>query len=440
MEISKAFFIRNMEHLYHLFYTCTGVSTDTRTIQDGDLFIALKGGNFDGNKYANEALRKGAKYAIVDDPNVANNHTIFYVPSGLTFLQQLSHQHRMKFNIPVIAITGTNGKTTTKELVANVLKQEFGILYTQGNLNNHIGVPLTLLKITNEHDIAIIEMGASKPGDIKELVNIATPTHGIITNIGIAHIEGFGGPEGVLKTKKELYDYISETGGSLFCNIDDVVLKNILPKGLEIITFGSDLGSDISGEIVSIDPEIQFTWKTSNYSSPPIKTHLIGNYNFTNILAAICIGHYFELSSEQINNGISSYSPKNNRSQVKRTSSNTLILDAYNANPSSVKSALESFDLMQGQHKMVVLGDMLELGSISKLAHKEVIELVLGYNFEAIFIGEIYASFKPDYSKGMFFEDIEDAKLFISLAQPKNNIVLLKGSRGIGLERLEDLF
>ncbi len=430
-----------MNKLFQLFYACAGVSTDTRSIEKDVLYIALKGENFNGNHYAIEAIEKGAKYAIVDEKEFANDTTIFYTENALLFLQKLANYHRNKFNIPVIGITGSNGKTTTKELIASVLQQEFAILYTQGNLNNHIGVPLTLLSLSNEHDIAIIEMGANKRGDIKELSEIAQPTHGIITNIGIAHIEGFGGPEGVLKTKTELYANIKASGGTLFCNLNDKTLTSHIPDDIEVIYYAIENEvARLSGKLLESVHNIQFQWSTKDYTSPLVKSTLIGKYNFNNILAALSIGHYFEVPNEKINAGIEAYIPSNNRSQIKKTPHNTLLLDAYNANPSSMKSALENFDLIDHPNKMVILGDMLELGAISTESHKEIIELTISYQLEALFVGKLFYALKEDYDKGVFFETVNDAELFLSLAQPKNNFVLLKGSRGIGLEKLADIF
>ena len=428
-----------MEKLFNLFYQCNGVSTDTRTITENVLYIALKGANFNGNKFAVEAIQKGAKYAIVDEEEFANNETIYHVPDSLVFLQQLALHHRTQFDIPIIGITGSNGKTTSKELIANVLTQEFQVLFTQGNLNNHIGVPLTLLQLNNSHDIAIIEMGANKPGDIHELASIADPTHGIITNIGLAHIEGFGSPEGVRKTKKELYDYIEKNEGILFYNLDDTVLSTIVPK-VETYTYGTTKAASICGKLEKLTPEVQLIWSTKDYHSPLLATQIIGEYNFYNMLAAISIGVYFGMPKESINKGIIEYLPTNNRSQVIHTENNTVILDAYNANPTSVKAALESFFKITHDNKLVILGDMLELGDISSAAHKEIIELVKKHKIEAIFVGKNYLEQKDQYSNYMFFETTEDAKSFLSLAHPSKNMVLLKGSRSIGLEKLAELF
>lgn len=430
-----------MQKVFDLFYITTGVCTDTRAISQDCLFVALKGENFNGNEFAQEAINNGAKFAIVDEKEYANNTTIFWVEDGLKYLQKLALHHRRKFSIPVIGITGSNGKTTTKELVANVLSQKYTVHYTKGNLNNHIGVPITLLQLNNSHDLAIIEMGANKPLDIHELVEIAEPTHGIITNIGSAHLEGFGSKEGVIKTKKELYDFIEDIGGTIFYNLDDELLTQIVPQETEHITYGTGTCANLAGAIVDICPEVVFEYVTQwDDNVYKIHSQIIGNYNFYNMLAAVCIGDYFELSPEEIKKGIESYSPENNRSQVKKTERNTLILDAYNANPTSVESALDSFAAMQHEDKFFILGDMLELGEETIPSHLSVISQTKQLDLKGIFVGEIYAELAKKDSTIRAFQSKEEAKEFLSVAQPKGNLILLKGSRGIGLETLIDIF
>lgn len=427
--------------LFDLFYKCDQkISTDSRKIEQGCLYVALKGENFDGNQFAKSAIENGARYAIVDDASFVDNTTIFLVNDGLVFLQQLANYHRNKFSIPVIGITGSNGKTTSKELIASVLKQEFNVHYTQGNLNNHIGVPLTLLGLTNDFDIAIIEMGANKPGDIAELAAIAEPTHGIITNIGTAHLEGFGGFEGVLKTKTELYRAIEKVGGTLFCNADDDVLVNTLPSGIEVIDYSGALHANASvrGNLIRMNPFVTFQWESDSYTSPTLLTKIIGRYNFYNFLAAITIGNYFGIDPEAINTGITSYAPDNNRSQIIETGKNTLIMDAYNANPTSVKSALHSFKEMQHENKLFVLGDMYELGEKSRALHQEIVELTISLGLEGIFIGEIYNALRDEFSNRMFFADKTSAIEFLATASPNKNLILLKGSRGMKLEEIQE--
>ena len=437
--MSGLFYLRNfMEELFQLFYACSEVSTDTRKISENALFIALKGDNFDGNKYAKAAIGKGAKYAIVDDKTVADQKSIFYVKDSLIFLQKLASYHRKSFDIPVIAITGTNGKTTTKELVAAVLIQKYNVLFTKGNLNNHIGVPLTLLQLNKDHDMAIIEMGASKLGDIKELTDIAHPTHGIITNIGHAHIEGFGSPENIIKTKTELYKAIQENKGQLFYNADDDVLKNKLPLSCPTSTYGTTEEADVSGEIIELSPMLSFKWKSKDYSSPSVNTQIIGKYNFYNMLAAICIGSHFEVDENDINSSLEEYKPSNNRSQLEKTSYNTVILDAYNANPTSVKSALENFAEISSENKMFVLGDMLELGENTNKYHLEIIQLSKDLKLQGMFVGSIFSGLANE-NDILAFESTTKAMEFLSTALPKDNLILLKGSRGIGLEKLIEI-
>ncbi|MFM6935129.1 MAG: UDP-N-acetylmuramoyl-tripeptide--D-alanyl-D-alanine ligase, partial [Flavobacteriales bacterium] len=306
-----------MEKLFDLFKHCDGVSTDTRNITKDSLFVALKGTNFNGNTFAEEAIQQGAKFAIVDEPQYADDVHIFAVTDSLYFLQKLANHHRAKFNIPVIGITGSNGKTSTKELVHAVLSKKYNTLYTIGNLNNHIGVPLTLLRLNSSHEIAIIEMGANKPGDIAELCDIAEPTHGIITNIGKAHLEGFKDFQGVLQTKTELYASILKQSGILFACMDDEVLMNACKNyPLPLITYGSHPEALIVGELNQLDPFVHFSWHNHDYHSPILDTHLVGKYNFNNFLAAIAFGNVFDVPMEDINDAISNYIPQNNRSQV----------------------------------------------------------------------------------------------------------------------------
>lgn len=428
-----------MTDLFDLFYSCSSVCTDTRNIFPDSLFIALKGSNFNGNEFAEEAITKGAKFAIVDEKNFANSKQIYYVENSLIFLQNLALYHRRKFNIPVIGITGTNGKTSTKELCAAVLKQKFNVLFTEGNLNNHIGVPLTILKLTKKHDLAIIEMGANKKGDIKELAEIAEPTHGIITNIGQAHLEGFGSISKILHTKKELYDFLEINKGVIFINAEDPILVSITPKNTALIKYGRKAeGSNIKGEIIEIKPEIYFNLETSGHIEK-IKSNLIGEYNFTNMLASASIGDYFGISTADIKIGIESYVPKNNRSQIKRTNNNVLILDAYNANPTSVNVAIDSFIQMTHESKFFILGDMLELGTESITFHQSIVDKCISNNLEGIFIGKNYKNCSNNTNSFYFFEQKDEASIYLKKVKLQGRLILLKGSRGIGLESLEIL-
>jgi UDP-N-acetylmuramoyl-tripeptide--D-alanyl-D-alanine ligase len=425
-----------MERLFKLFYECTGVSTDTRNISADSLFVALKGEHFNGNTFAIAAIENGAKYAIVDEIAYANNHTIFYVEDALSYLQQLAHYHRLKFSIPVIGITGSNGKTSSKELIHAVLSKKYHSLCTIGNLNNHIGVPLTLLRLTESHEIAIIEMGANKPGDIAELCAIAHPTHGIITNIGKAHLEGFKDFQGVLATKTELYASIQQNSGILFACMDDDVLMNACKKyPLPLITYGSSTKALIVGELSHLDPFVHFSWHNHAYHSPVLHTQLVGKYNFNNFLAAVAFGNIFEVSFEQLNEAIEGYIPQNNRSQVTKTENNTLIIDCYNANPSSMKSALESFHEIQGVEKLAILGDMLELGNESLSEHQLIINYCKENKIPFLTVGPI---FKQLNAEG--FENQESFRAYASNIKINHTMILLKGSRGIALEKLIDLF
>lgn len=413
---------------------CSGVCTDSRQIFPNCLYIALKGANFDGNAYATEAIQKGAKFAIVDAPALANDQDIFAVSDGLQFLQALAHAHRLRFSIPVLGITGSNGKTSTKELVRCVLETKYNVLCTEGNLNNHIGVPLTLLRLRKEHEIAIIEMGANKPLDIDELCQIAAPTHGIITNIGKAHLEGFINFEGVLKTKSELYDHVKSNQGELFVNANDpVLMKAALHRQITLHTFGES-DAELKGVLDYLDPYVHLSWSFEHYSSPIIDTKMVGKYNFVNFLAALRIGLHFGVSSEQLNQAIANYEPKNKRSQVEKTAKNTIIVDCYNANPSSMASALQSFVEMQHPNKQLILGDMLELGQESLHEHQQILDFIKNQSLQCFTVGPIFKSLNPEG-----FENTADLKKFIEHHPIENQLILLKGSRGIALEQVLEL-
>lgn len=421
-----------MEKLFELFYQSSGICTDTRNIQKDCLFIALKGDQFNGNIFATQAIEAGAKFAIVDEDGFADNHSIFQVPNSLLFLQSLARFHRDRFDIPVIGITGSNGKTSTKELIHAVLSKKYNALCTIGNLNNHIGVPLTLLRLNASHDLAIIEMGANKPGDIAELCHIADPTHGIITNIGKAHLEGFINFEGVLKTKTELYASVQQKGGVLFACMDDSILMNACQNyPLPLITFGSHPDALIVGELAYLDPFVHFSWHNHDYHSPTLHTHLVGKYNFNNFLAAITFGNIFQVNPTDINAAIEGYIPQNNRSQVTKTDKNTVIVDCYNANPSSMKSALESFVDIEEGTKTVILGDMLELGSDGLSEHEAILNYCREHELHFITVGPI---FKGLNDKGYTTtQDLIEQWPTIAL---QNQLILLKGSRGIALEKI----
>ncbi len=424
-----------MENLFDLFEQTSGVCIDTRNIELNCLFICLKGENFDGNQFAEDALLKGAKYVISDDKANADKENIYIVEDSLTFLQQLARNHRRKMRAKVIGITGSNGKTSSKELINCVLSQGYDVLATTGNLNNHIGVPLTLLRLKQHHHIAIIEMGANKFKDIEELCAIAEPNYGIITNIGKAHLEGFINFEGVLKTKTELYHAVSAVGGTIVYNEDDLILKKHLPQNVTLYSYGANDSAMIQGTLIGMNPYVQFSWMSGDYSSETVSTHMIGTYNFYNFLAAIAFGKIFGLTEERINAAISSYIPENNRSQVMKTALNTLILDCYNANPTSMKSALESFALIDSPNKHFIIGDMLELGKESVHEHQLILNLAAELNLTGSTVGPIFKSlYSPTLAHQ--FNSTSEAIEHLNQHPQHDALILLKGSRGIGLEKL----
>ena len=370
--------------LYDLFIHNPQITTDSRNCPKGSIFFALKGDKFDGNQYAGKALASGCVYAVIDNPDYYIGERTILVDNVLKTLQQLAHHHRKVLGLPIIGITGTNGKTTTKELLAAVLSTKFNLLYTEGNFNNHIGVPLTLLRLTHDHEMAVIEMGASHPGDIKELVDIVHPNYGIITNVGRAHLEGFGSFEGVIRTKGELYDYIRRSKGKIFIKKENEYLQSIA-KGIEQITYGNGDDAFASGQVVSCDPFLVFNWKQQG-KLHTVETHMIGSYNLDNVLAAVAVGRFFKIPAERISRAIAAYEPTNNRSQFKKTDNNELIIDAYNANPSSMKVALDNFITMPVQPKAIILGDMRELGPTSDELHAEVVEQIKKGQFDKVFL------------------------------------------------------
>jgi len=419
-----------IEALHQLFLTSNGLSTDTRSVQSGDLFFALKGENFNGNTFAHQALKKGASYAVIDELQDSNCDQFILVKNVLATLQELANFHRNHLNIPIIALTGSNGKTTTKELIHSVLFQNYNTRATKGNLNNHIGVPLTLLQMSQATELGIVEMGANHIGEIAELCRIAQPNYGYITNFGKAHLEGFGGEEGVIKGKSELYDSIKKNDGIVIVNSDDP--KQIAQLGgyENCIGFSEGSDSEYQIELVSKEPFLKV-----KFMGHLIETQLIGAYNFSNIAAAITLGQCFEVDPITIKKGIESYRPENNRSQIIKQNNNTIILDAYNANPSSMVEALKTFNGMHGDNKVVVLGDMFELGDYSDLEHKSVIELTLSFNFsKAIFVGSHFFNHAPNYPNEHFFKTTNEVKNNLQQEKIADSFVLIKGSRGMALE------
>ena len=428
-----------IEEIYNAFLSCNQqVTTDTRNIAKNDLFFALKGPNFNGNKFAEKALELGAKFAVIDESEYFIDGKTFLVENVLETLQSLARFHRENINIPVVAITGTNGKTTTKELLGAVLSSQYNILITQGNLNNHIGVPLTILQLTKEHEIAVIEMGASKIGDIKELVEIALPDYGIITNVGKAHLEGFGDEETIKKTKFELYDFVIENKGAVVVNKEDKVLTSYIPKDIEKFTYGS-FKADVTGKVVRQTPKLEMELTVEENAPKILKTNLLGAYNRNNILAAACVGKIFNVSKENIEQSIAHYLPTNNRSQLVKTSKNTVIADCYNANPTSTMESLISFNQIESSQKLVILGDMLELGSSSEVEHQAIVDYLENTSLKAILVGGCYQKTNSGFRT---FKDTLELIPFLKQNSLVNSLVLLKGSRGIKLEMLlkENIF
>lgn len=444
----------SIKELYKLYQQHPCITTDSRDCPQGSIFLALKGESFDGNKFAVQALEKGCAYAIVDDPSLAgsDDKRIIIVNDCLQTFKDLAREHRRQFNIPVIGITGTNGKTTTKELVAAVLSQKYNVLYTQGNFNNDVGVPKTLFRLTKEHEIAVIEMGASHPGDIKTLAETAEPTCGLITNVGRAHLQGFGSFEGVIKTKCELYDFLrTREDGLIFINADNEHLMNQISndEGIWLTPYSTDSENQyscISGEVIACDPFLKFRWRepllTLEQEGRSIKwhkvqTHLIGAYNIDNLLAAIAVGINFGVDRKQICAALENYVPSNNRSQMTVTEKNHLIVDAYNANPSSMMAALENFKLMQADNKMAILGAMRELGEVSQEEHQRIVDYLQTTDIKTVWlVGEEFEDIRCDYPK---FKDVEAVKAAIAKEQPAGHYILIKGSNSTKLFQLPEL-
>ena len=461
-----------IKELYEIYKAHPVVTTDSRNCPEGSIFFALKGETFDGNKFAMQALEKGCAYAVVDDLTQCTMHNaqctinesqFIEVDNVLDSLQQLARYHREQLNIPFVGITGTNGKTTTKELVATVLSKKYRVHYTQGNFNNHIGVPLTLLSIKPDCEIAVIEMGANHPGEIKTLANIALPTCGLITNVGKAHLEGFGSLEGVINTKKELYDNLAERGGHVFVNAANPLLMKALDNvqcttnGLEpwrkmhnvqLTTYSSnaEVSADVNGRLLRCAPYVEFEWKSQ------LSTHFVGAYNLDNMLAAITVGLHFGVAEEDICDAISNYVPANNRSQLTKTERNTLIVDAYNANPTSMMAAIDNFELMEGENKLAILGDMLELGEQSEIEHQTIVRRLVESKIEkVILVGKEFCKCtmhdaQPTVlslgekctidNRFVVYESLNALLESQCVETLQSQLILLKGSNGIGLYKL----
>ena len=433
----------NIQELYHIYQQHPVITTDSRDCPEGSIFFALKGESFDGNKFAASAIEKGCAYAVIDNADYQQDERFILVDNVLQTFKDLAREHRRQFNIPVIGITGTNGKTTTKELIAAVLLEKYNTLFTQGNFNNDVGVPKTLFRLNEQHEIAVVEMGASHPGDIKTLVETAEPTCGLITNVGRAHLLGFGSFEGVKQTKGELYDYLKAHDALVFINgSNEHLLEMAQNRGIDrAIEYGTAEGCQVEGHIISCAPFLKFQWQAQQQTGIPvcqeIQTHLIGSYNIDNMLAAITIGLHFGVSPEQIHHALSNYIPSNNRSQMEVTNNNHLIVDAYNANPTSMKAALDNFHLMEVSPKMAILGDMRELGEVSEEEHQRIVETLQKYGFEKVWlVGEEFGKTGCEYRK---FNDIEEVKAAITAEQIKGYYILIKGSNSTKLWQLPTL-
>ena len=424
-----------IEELYSRFLVCGTVTTDSRHCPQGSMFIALKGETFNGNAFAAQALAQGCRYAVVDEPEYARGESYILVDDCLQVLQQLANYHRRQLKTPIIGITGTNGKTTTKELVSSVLSKKYKVLFTQGNLNNHIGVPLTLLRLNKEHEMAVVEMGANHPGEIKALVQIAEPDYGLITNVGKAHLLGFGSFEGVIKTKGELYDFLREKGNATIFIQNENSYLNAIAHGLHCVRYGQASGLFVSGKLLSCSPFLAFEWMSEG-NTYPVQTHLIGAYNLDNALASVAIGKYFDVAPEDICEALSTYMPQNNRSQLVDTGRNKLIVDAYNANPTSMMAALENFRQMQAAHKMVVLGDMRELGEASLDEHRKIISFLDECRFNRVIL--VGPEFKKATSAYEHFENVGEAIKALQSDKPEGFTVLIKGSNSLHLSQVPE--
>lgn len=417
----------NIAQLYQLYSETYLVDTDTRKIRKGSMFFCLKGDNFNGNEFAADALKSGANYVVIDEEKYKIDSKTILVENVLETLQKLANFHRKQLTIPIISLTGSNGKTTTKELINAVLSKKYATAATAGNLNNHIGVPLTLLSMTPKTEIGIVEMGANHLKEIEFLCKIAEPTYGLITNFGKAHLEGFGNVEGVIKAKSELYDFLRLNKGIVFINTDDE-LQVKQSAGINAIEFNNNVV-----KFMEANPFVKVQFKNTL-----IESNLIGKYNYNNIAVAVAVGNYFDISENDIKMAIENYTPVNNRSQLIQKGSNKIILDAYNANPSSMQAALENFAQLKDENKVVFLGDMFELGNDSEAEHKKIANLVASYHFSKVFL--IGKAFSATGAKNAFVsESYESFKNSTNYSNINNATILIKGSRGMALERLLDL-
>lgn len=448
----------DIKELYRLYQQHPCITTDSRNCPEDSIFLALKGASFDGNQYAVQALEKGCAYAIVDDKSVAEDHSpltdrLIVVDDCLQTFKDLAREHRRQFDMPVVGITGTNGKTTTKELIRAVLAECYTVMATEGNFNNDVGVPKTLFRLTGSDDIAVVEMGASHPGDIKTLVETAEPTCGLITNVGRAHLQGFGSFEGVCRTKGELYDFLLARECPVFVNRDNPYLIQMMAErstadtaaAPDVYYYGQSDAPEIliRGEVVSCAPFLKFRWREQDHDAGyqsdwmEVQTHLIGAYNLDNMLAAITVGYVNDVPFEQINHALANYVPTNNRSQMTETATNHLIVDAYNANPTSMAAAIDNFRLMEVKPKMAVLGKMGELGDVAEEEHRRVVDMLREAGFDKVWL--VGDEFEKVDAPFRVFHDVEEVKAEIAREQPQNYYILIKGSNSVKLFQLPEL-
>ena len=439
----------DIKELYKLYQQHPQITTDSRDCPEGSIFLALKGESFNGNIFAESAIEKGCAYAIIDEPEYKKDDRFILVDNCLQTFKDLAREHRRQFDIPIIGITGTNGKTTTKELIRAVLSECYNVMATEGNFNNDVGVPKTLFRLNKDHDIAVVEMGASHPGDIKTLVEAAEPNCGLITNVGRAHLQGFGSFEGVCKTKGELYDFLCAHECPVFVNRDNEHLMQMINERrkpeTDIYYYGQIDNSDIliRGEVVSCAPFLKFRWREQDadagYTSEwlTVQTHLIGAYNLDNMLAAITIGYVNNIPFDKINHALENYVPTNNRSQLTETEHNHLIVDAYNANPTSMKAAIDNFRLMEVSPKMAILGMMGELGDVSQEEHQKIITLLEEAHFNEVWL--VGSEFQKANSSFRTFANVDEVKATIAQQQPTGRYILIKGSNSTKLFQLPEL-
>lgn len=419
-----------IEELYKIYLKNPSVQTDTRKLKQGDLFFALKGDNFNGNTFARQAVETGAAYAVIDEPAFAITGKTIVVDDVLTTLQQLAKHHREQFSIPFIAITGSNGKTTTKELIHSVLSSHFITYATEGNLNNQIGIPLTILKIKNDAQLAIIEMGANHQKEIAGYCEYAKPTHGLITNCGKAHLEGFGGVEGVRKGKGELFDYMRSHSGTAFVMWDYDYLQEMSKDITNIITYGTS-NADVEGQVIKSEPFLEMAF-TKGFISTSLKSQLVGAYNLPNVLAAVTVGTFFEMPHRSIKMAIENYIPSNNRSQLIEKGTNKIIVDAYNANPSSMKLAIENFAKLPATNKVMLLGGMAELGEESLAEHQMIVDQINQSQWKAVvLVGNDFLQLTHPY---ISFTNSNEAKEWLKQQHYENTHILIKGSRSMKME------